>query len=168
MIRHASGGNTRDGTHSCERASIELRRSPRRSVVRSSHREHHGEKMVRPEPGVDGPERHKTPQHQSRADQQHQGKRKFGDHQQSAHPLAHGSAAGPAAFLQRFGGILSGSFERRRQSEKNSGGERYGKRHAGHAPIERQRLPARNTADRSAPWRARPSRPAAVPRRRRA
>src|SRR5260370_20333015 len=40
--------------------------------------------------------------------------------------------------------LLSGSLQRRRQSEKDSGSDRYSKRPAGHAPIKRKRLQARN------------------------
>ena len=53
--------------------------------------------MVGAESRVDGGQLHESSHHQTRADQQHEAERDFGDNQNAAHALAFNAAGGSAA-----------------------------------------------------------------------
>ena len=124
----------------CRRRSVcELRRHRRRARDAEMQREH----RVGFESGVQRGQIADRPDHQSGADEQHDGERELGDHQHVADPLRSAAVAAPRGLLERSAQIDAARLPRGRQADEDAARDRHGDRERGDAQIETGRHEAR-------------------------
>ena len=122
-----------------EQARIEIHHLLRRGVSRLRQRDPHRQHAGRVEAEIDPLQRPQRPQHQSRADEEHDRERHLGDDQSV--PEAGAPAAGrgvAASFLHRLGQIRLEQARGRRDAEDDRGHERDADGEQQHAPVDRR------------------------------
>ena len=100
-------------------------------------------RWVHPEVGL--LQKHETAHHQSRADEEDERERDFGDHERVTHPLALRAArASASAFLERVDQLRIRRLERRRQAEQHARDRADAERERKHPPVKIEPNPVRN------------------------